>query len=57
VQVFRDDYDPIGLWAARQGVLPENLYNVNNVFACMGLYDDTGQPKPDITDHWLDAQP
>ena len=57
VQVFRDDYYPIGLWAERQGVLPENLYNVNNIFPCMGLYDDTGQPKPDITDIWLDALP
>jgi hypothetical protein len=57
VQVFRDDYDPIGLWAERQGVLPENLYNVNNIFPCMGLYDDAGQPKPDITDLWLDALP
>jgi hypothetical protein len=57
VQVFRDDYDPIGLWAERQGVLPENLYNVNNIFPCMGLYDDTGQPKPTITDLWLDTLP
>ena len=57
VQVFRDDYYPIGLWAERQGVLPENLYNVNNIFPCMGLYDDAGQPKPDITELWLDALP
>ena len=57
VQVFRNDYDPIGLWAERQGVLPENLYNVNNIFPCMGLYDDNGQPKPGITDLWLDALP
>jgi hypothetical protein len=32
VPVYRNDYDPIGLWAARQGILPENLYNVNNIF-------------------------
>ena len=57
VQVFRDDYLPIGLWAERQGVLPENLYNVNNIFPCMGLYDDTGQIKDPITDIWLDALP
>jgi len=52
VQVFRNDYLPIGLWAERQGVLPENLYNVNNIFPCMGLYDDTGQPKDPVTDIW-----
>jgi hypothetical protein len=57
VQVFRDDYDPIGLWAERQGVLPENLYNVNNIFPCMGLYDANGQVKPTITDLWQDALP
>jgi hypothetical protein len=57
VQVFRDDYDPIGLWAERQGVLPEDLYNVNNIFPCMGLYDDNGQPKPVITELWQDALP
>ncbi len=57
VQVFRDDYDPIGLWAERQGVLPENLYNVNNIFPCMGLYDDIGQVKDTITDIWQDALP
>ena len=44
-------------WKGRQMVMPENLYNVNNIFPCMGLYDDTGQPKPDITDIWLDALP
>ena len=54
---FRKDYDPIGLRAERQGVLPENLYNVNNIFPCMGLYDDNGQPKPGIIDLWLDALP
>jgi hypothetical protein len=57
VQVFRNDYDPIGLWAERQGVLTEDLYNVNNIFPCMGLYDDNGQPKPGITDLWQDALP
>jgi len=57
VQVFRNDYDPIGLWAGRQGVLPENLYNVNNIFPCMDLNDDNSQPKPGITDLWLDALP
>jgi hypothetical protein len=57
VQVFRDDYYPIGLWAERQGVLPENLYNVNNIFPCMGLYDDNGQVKAGITDIWQNALP
>jgi hypothetical protein len=57
VQVFRDDYYPIGLWAERQGVLPENLYNVNNIFPCMGLYDDNGQVKDPITDIWQNALP
>jgi hypothetical protein len=57
VQVFRDDYYPIGLWAERQGVLSENLYNVNNIFPCMGLYDDNGQAKAGITDLWQDAFP
>ncbi len=57
VQVFRDDYYPIGLWAERQGVLPEDLYNVNNIFPCMGLYDDQGQVKSGITDIWQDALP
>lgn len=57
VQVSRDDYDPIGLWAERQGVLPENLYNVNNIFPCMGLYDDNGQVKDGITAIWQDALP
>ena len=57
VQVFRDDYNPIGLWAERQGVLPQDLYNVNNIFPCMGLYDDQGQVKDIITDIWRDALP
>jgi len=57
VQVFRNDYYPIGLWAARQGVLPEDLYNVNNIFPCMGLYDDNGQAKSGITDIWQNALP
>ena len=57
VQVYRDDYYPIGLWAERQGVLPEDLYNVNNIFPCMGLYDDSGQPKPGITEIWKNALP
>jgi hypothetical protein len=57
VQVFRDDYYPIGLWAERQGVLPENLYNVNNIFPCMGLYDDKGQVKAGITDLWQETLP
>jgi hypothetical protein len=57
VQVFRDDYYPIGLWAERQGVLPENLYNVNNIFPCMGLYDDKGLVKDIITKIWQDALP
>ena len=57
VQVFRDDYDPIGPWAERQGVLPEELYNVSNIFACMGLYDINGQEKAGITDLWQDALP
>jgi len=55
VQVFRDDYDPIGLWAERLGVLPEDLYNVNNIFPCMGLYDNSDRAKDDITDLWQDA--
>jgi hypothetical protein len=57
VQVFRNDYYPIGIWAARQGVLPEDLYNVNNTFPCMGLYDDNGQAKGGITGIWQDALP
>jgi hypothetical protein len=57
VQVFRNDYDPIGLWAERQGVLPEDLYNVNNIFPCMGLYDVNGQAKAGITDLWQNALP
>jgi hypothetical protein len=57
VQVFRNEYDPIGLWAERQGVLTEDLYNVNNIFPCMGLYDDSGQPKSDITSLWKNALP
>ncbi len=57
VQVFRDDYDPIGLWAERQGVLPENLYNVNNIFPCMGLYGANGQVKDPITNIWQNALP
>jgi hypothetical protein len=57
VQVFRDDYYPLGLWAVRQGVLPEDLFNVNNIFPCMGLYDDNGQVKDGITDIWQDALP
>ena len=55
--VVRDDYYPIGLWAERQGVLPEDLYNVNNIFPCMGLYDDNGQDKAGITDLWQNALP
>jgi hypothetical protein len=57
VQVFRDDYLPIGLWAERQGVLSEDLYNVSNIFACMGLYDVNGQAKAGITDLWRNALP
>ena len=57
MQVFREDYDPIGLWAERQGVLSEDLYNVNNILPCMGLYGDMGQTKAGITDLWQDALP
>lgn len=57
VQVFREDYEPLGLWVERQGVMPENLYNVNNVFTCMGLYDDAGQVKGTVTDLWQEALP
>jgi hypothetical protein len=57
VQVYRDDYEPLGLWTARQGVLPENLYNVNNAFPCMGLYDVNGQVKDGITEIWQNALP
>ena len=57
VQVFRDDYYPIGLWTVRQNVLPEDLFNVNNIFPCMGLYDDNGQVKDGITAIWQDALP
>ena len=55
--VFQDDCYPIGLWAERQGVLPENLYNVNNVFPGMGLDDANGQARAGITGLWLDALP
>jgi hypothetical protein len=57
VQVYREDYDPIGLWAVRQGVMSENLYNVNNIFPCMGLYDDNGQVKEPVTEIWQEALP
>jgi hypothetical protein len=57
VQVFRDDYYPLGFWTVRQGVLPEDLFNVNNNFTCMGLYDDNGQVKDGIIDIWQDALP
>jgi hypothetical protein len=57
VQVFRDDYDPIGPWVERLGVLPEDLYNVNNIFPCMGLYDINGRDKDGITDLWQNALP
>jgi hypothetical protein len=55
VQVFLDDYYPLGLWTVRRGVWPENLYNINNTFPCMGLYDENGQVKDGVTDIWLDA--
>jgi hypothetical protein len=57
VQVFRDDYYPLGLGTVHQGVLPEDLFNVNNIFPCMGLYDDNGQVKDGITGIWQDALP
>ena len=57
VQVFRDDYYPLGLWTVRQSVLPEDLFNVNNTFTCMGLYNDNGQVKDGIIDIWQDALP
>jgi hypothetical protein len=57
VQVYRNDYEPIGLWTARQGVLPEALYNVNNAFPCMGLYDVDGRVKEGITEIWQNALP
>lgn len=57
VQVFRDDFYPLGLWTVRQDVLSEDLFNVNNTFTCMGLYDDNGQVKDGIIDIWQDALP
>lgn len=57
VQVFLRDYYPLGLWTVRQGVLPENLYNINNIFPCMGLYDENGQVKDGVTEIWQDALP
>jgi hypothetical protein len=57
VQVFLRDYNPLGLWTVRQGVLPENLYNIYNIFPCMGLYDENGQVKDGVTEIWQDALP
>jgi len=57
VQVFLHDYNPLGLWTVRQGVLPEYLYNIFNIFTCMGLYDENGQVKDGVTHIWLDALP
>ena len=57
MQVFRDDYDPVGLWAERMGVLSQALQNTSNIFACTGLYDTRGRAKDGITALVQDALP
>ncbi len=57
VQSFLEDYDVIGPWVVNDGVLDANVYSVMNSFVGMGLYDKNGQPKPGVTDTWLDALP
>ena len=57
VRSFRDDFAPIGPWAVRQGVLAEDLFNINNIYPSMGLFDVNGQPKDPITDIWQNALP
>jgi hypothetical protein len=53
VQVYLQDYYPIGPWTVNQGVLSESLYNIFNIFPCMGLYDENGMVKESVTDTWL----
>jgi hypothetical protein len=57
VQVYLKDYDPIGPWTVNQGILSENLYNIFNIFPCMGLYEENGQTKENVTDTWLNELP
>jgi hypothetical protein len=33
------------------------IQDINNIFPCMGLYDDKGQVKDGITAIWHDALP
>ncbi len=55
VQVFLNDYEPLGLWTLRQEVLDPSTYNAFNTFTCMGLLDRNGQPKAGVTGTWLEA--
>jgi hypothetical protein len=55
VQSFSDDYEAIGPWTVRDGILDADTYSLFNNFAYMGLYDAQGAPKAGVTDTWMDT--
>lgn len=57
VQVFLRDYPPLGLWTTRPGPFDQFTYSIFNSFPCMGIYDQDGNTKDQVTDVWLDALP
>lgn len=54
---FLRDYDPLGLWTVRQGVMSEGDNSLLNNWPCSGILDKDGQPKPGITDLWRQYLP
>ncbi len=57
VQSFLRDYPPLGLWTVRQNILPPYAFTAFHSFPCMGLYDEQGNAKPEVTDIWQSYLP
>ena len=52
VQSFSNDYEAIGPWTVRIGLLDADLFSLFNSFAYMGIYDTQGSSKAGVTEIW-----
>lgn len=48
IHSFLRDYEPVGVWTSEQGVLPQEIQQLVNLWPCSGVQDASGQVKPEI---------
>ena len=49
---YLKDYPPFAPIFVQDGHIPQDVYNAFNIFACMGLYDESSASKGAATELW-----